>query len=802
MRLRRPGEQGAIYLVGVGLSAVLLVMGFLLVQLISEAARVNVNGQTAAVAGSTAQAVQSAEQGDIALAKTIAQQKARLDEDGQDSAFNLLLLTNTNQYFLQAHPQVTGFYFFQADGSFLIGQGVDTGTGQIGIQEQPPVWYGHDNQLRGTLERILQHPASGVTALLSFDPSQKSYGTLHVFVPVLAAGSKVDGAVVEEVRADSLFATYVHQQAKSGTLFVVGNAIIGPDLAADEQRGRLPVFKVDPSLDDAMTGGLRQQVVNYDFQSTHPSFSMDGEDLVGSKQVIANATINGAPLIVLNYAGADTVNDPTRRVFVVIVAVITILIGAVASLIVTLNRRLQRRERESARRIQQTNDELVEANKQLERIATTDSLTGLPNRAVLYDRLNSALLLARRNGTSASLLLLDLDRFKEINDTLGHDFGDQILRSVGERLSSVLRASDTVARLGGDEFAVVLPGCDTANTSGVAAKIAQAMENRFQVEGISLDVDLSIGIATYPDHGDEPAILLRVADVAMYVAKRSHSGSAVYVPADDNHSTRRLVLMSELRMAIEHEQLVLFYQPQVNMITGEVVGLEALVRWPQPDGSMIMPDQFIQVAEHTGLIGPLTDWVLETAVEQLGQWSRTGHRLGVSVNLSVRSLQDHDLPERIVALLERHGVDPGTLTLEITESAVMADAKRAHDVIKRLGECGVRVAIDDFGTGYSSLGYLKRLPVNEIKLDKSFVLGLGTRSDDRDEAIVRSVIAMAHALDRVVVAEGVEHKEALQTLQRLGCIMAQGYFFSRPMPVTNVLQWISQREEQSLTAAI
>ncbi len=445
----------------------------------------------------------------------------------------------------------------------------------------------------------------------------------------------------------------------------------------------------------------------------------------------------------------------------------------------------------------QKNDELVAANSQLEILATTDSLTGLPNRVVLYDRLEVALRLARRSGGVVSLLLLDLDRFKEINDTLGHDCGDQILCAVGERLAAALRASDTVARLGGDEFAVMLPECDIAAADVVAGAITQAMGARFEIGGVSLDVGLSIGIATYPAHGDDAATLMRQADVAMYVAKKSHSGSAVYVAADDTHSPRRLVLMSELRLAIERGELALYYQPQINMTTGAVVGVEALVRWPQPGGGIIMPDQFIQLAEHTGLIGPLTDWVLAAAIGQLSHWQRDGLRLGVSVNLSACTLHDHSLPAKVSALLHSHAVEPGLLTLEITESAVMADTKRAHDVITLLGDSGVRVAIDDFGTGYSSLGYLKRLPVHEIKLDKSFVLGLGTHSDERDEAIVRSVIAMAHALDREVVAESVEHQQAMYTLRRLGCTVAQGYYFSRPMPSASVLEWVASHDADS-----
>jgi len=441
------------------------------------------------------------------------------------------------------------------------------------------------------------------------------------------------------------------------------------------------------------------------------------------------------------------------------------------------------------------NAALSQANTMLETMATTDALTGLPNRTLYHRRLAEALAAGQITGQSIAVLLMDLDRFKEVNDTFGHHYGDLLLQQVGASLQRVLRGADTVARLGGDEFALLLPNTDAAGAVTVSAALLKALDVRFLLEGQAVDVDASIGIALFPDHGVEVDALLRQADVAMYTAKRAQSGHTIYDAAQDNHNPHRLALMGELRLALGAGALLLYYQPLVNLQSGALTGVEALLRWPRPDGSFIPPDQFIPLAEHTGLMMPLTDWVLNTALGQCRAWQDAGHAIGVQVNLSARTLQDMSLPERVDGLLRRYDVSPALLTLEITESALMADPVRAREVLIRLAAIGVRLAIDDFGTGYSSLAYLKNLPVDEVKIDKGFVLGMATAGADQaggDQAIVHSVVTLAHALRLTVVAEGVETTGAWDTLRVLGCDTAQGYLLSRPLPAVDLEAWFTR----------
>jgi len=428
--------------------------------------------------------------------------------------------------------------------------------------------------------------------------------------------------------------------------------------------------------------------------------------------------------------------------------------------------------------------------EEMRSLAMTDALTGLPNRMLLHDRLRQALALAQREGTSLALMLMDLDRFKEVNDTLGHHYGDILLQQVGARVRAALRTSDTVARLGGDEFAVILPVTDEAGAALAARNILAALEPPVVVDGHALDIRASIGVAIFPQHGDDAPGLLRRADVAMYVAKRARGGLSIYHEEHDHHSPRRLALMTELRQSLDNNGLRLHYQPLVDLSQGHVTGVEALLRWPHPEQGSIAPDQFIPLAEHTDLIVPLTQWVLETAIRQCAAWRRAGLDLGVSVNLSARLLHDIHLPDIVRLLLSHSAVAPGQLTLEITENALMDDPDQALDVLKRLDHIGVRMSIDDFGAGYSSLSYLKRLPVHDIKIDKSFVLGLGATTNLKDAAIVRSVIAMAQALSLKVVAEGVERREAWDVLHALGCDVAQGYYISRALPPAKLEQWL------------
>jgi len=421
--------------------------------------------------------------------------------------------------------------------------------------------------------------------------------------------------------------------------------------------------------------------------------------------------------------------------------------------------------------------------------ALHDPLTSLPNRRLFQDRIGQAILKSRRDRTVAAVMLIDLDRFKEINDTLGHPVGDRLLQMIGPRLQALVRRSDTVARMGGDEFAVLLPEVsDAAGAVAVADKVLRALEDPFPIDGLALDIEASIGIALCPDHGADPHMLMQRADVAMYTAKEAHTGIELYTAERDRHSPQRLALLGELRRAIEDGQFILHYQPMADMRSGRVIGAEALVRWMHPTNGLMMPDEFIPLAEHTGLIKPLTRRVLHDALEQCRAWGSRGLDLGVSVNLSVRNLQDSEFPEEVGRLLDTFGLDPSVLRLEITESAIVVDPLRAMGVLGRLSSMGVGLALDDFGTGYSSLAYLKRLPVREIKIDKSFVINMTI--DDDDAVIVQSTIDLARNLGLAVVAEGVESEEVWGRLQAFGCDMAQGYFLGRPAPSDEFAAWV------------
>ena len=382
-----------------------------------------------------------------------------------------------------------------------------------------------------------------------------------------------------------------------------------------------------------------------------------------------------------------------------------------------------------------------------------DSLTDLPNRTLLYDRLQQAILTARRKNQALPLLIMDLDRFKEINEALGHHFGDLLLLQIGPRLRETLRESDTVARLGGDEFALLLPAsASTQDATEVAVRMLRSLEQPFVVEGLKLDVEGSIGIAVFPEHGTDADTLIRRAEVAMYTAKVTGNGYAVYSTDQNQSNSRRLTLVAELRHAIVEDQLMLLYQPKIDLQTGLVREVEALVRWQHPKLGMLPPDQFIPLAERTGLIMPLTLWVLKEALRQCRAWHTAGLDIKVAVNISRRNLQAQELPDQIIGILGASGVTADNLQLEITESAIMANPERAMGVLSRIKNIGLRVSLDDFGTGYASLACLKKLPVDEIKVDKSFVINM--QADEQDVAIVRLIINLGHILAQPYQLEG------------------------------------------------
>jgi diguanylate cyclase (GGDEF)-like protein len=432
-----------------------------------------------------------------------------------------------------------------------------------------------------------------------------------------------------------------------------------------------------------------------------------------------------------------------------------------------------------------------EREERIRHQATHDELTGLPNRTLFLDRLASAISAARRRGELVGMLVLDVDRFKEVNDTLGHGFGDSLLAEVGRRLTASLRESDTVARLGGDEFAVMFHTTGEQGALDVARRVAEALEGSFALGGVSIDVRASSGIAIFPWHAEDAGSLLKRADVAMYDAKRNQLATAVYEPGRDGHSLRRLAILSELRHAVEEGQLELHYQPVLDLRGAGVSHAEALVRWRHPRHGMMPPDEFIALAEQSGSISVITRWVLARAIADCAAWTRAGHELGVAVNLSALDVRDDDLPAVVDATLREADLPPLRLGLEITESAVMKDVARARRMLARLAGQGVRLAIDDYGTGYSSLAQLKRLPVQELKIDRSFLAHLD--EDGEDLVIVRSTIELGHNMGLGVVAEGVETAASLATLTQLGCDFAQGYHVSRPLAPADLLSWLSAR---------
>ena len=445
-----------------------------------------------------------------------------------------------------------------------------------------------------------------------------------------------------------------------------------------------------------------------------------------------------------------------------------------------------------AHTVRAMNDALERAMYQ----AMHDELTDLPNRACFYDRTNQALRQAGRDGTQTAVLLFDLDRFKEINDTLGHRYGDQVLRAIGPRFRRGLRDADTLARLGGDEFCVLLPRVEGIGAAlQVAERITGLLQEPFEIEGMTLAVDAACGVAIAPTDGDSADMLLQRADVAMYVAKDSHVSIVTYNDELNVNTPARLSVLGDLRSAIASNELVLYYQPKAALASGRVEGVEALVRWQHPTRGLVPPDEFIPLAEHTGLIKPLTTWVLNSALRQIRDWrdgtDGAGGELSVAINVSTRSLLDDAFPAEVAAALQRWDVPARLLELELTESAIMADPKRARRLLSELSALGIRLAIDDFGTGYSSLAYLKDLPVNELKIDRSFVAHM--RDDANDAIIVRSVIDLGHNLGLDTVAEGIEDRETWDQLSELGCDGAQGYFLARPMPAVALTAWLCSR---------
>jgi diguanylate cyclase (GGDEF)-like protein len=431
---------------------------------------------------------------------------------------------------------------------------------------------------------------------------------------------------------------------------------------------------------------------------------------------------------------------------------------------------------------------------ELEHQTLHDALTGLPNRDLLRQRLEHALADAKDGTDLMAVLLIDLDHFKEINDTLGHLHGDLLLREIARRLASVVRPGDTVARLGGDEFAVLLtPVANPVQAISLAQSLRTRISEPIDVDGVVMRTEASVGVAIAPDHGGDVETLLRRADIAMYVAKGGRTGVEAYDTTQESHSPARLALAGELRRALEQGELVVYYQPQAAVSTGLVTGVEALVRWHHPARGLVGPDVFVPLAENTGLIGPLTMTVLDSALKQVRVWDAMGLHLDIAVNLSTRSLLDRALPGVVSKMLARHGLAPQRLELEITESMIASDPVRAVEVLAELRAVGVRLALDDFGTGYSSLANLRDLKVERLKIDRSFTQTM--IENHPDGVIVASTVDLAHQLGLEVVAEGVETQEAWLRLREIGCDLAQGYFLARPMAPDHATAWLTGRRQ-------
>jgi diguanylate cyclase (GGDEF)-like protein len=519
----------------------------------------------------------------------------------------------------------------------------------------------------------------------------------------------------------------------------------------------------EPELDEALAG---QHVSGISRGTSDTGQGAEALESYVPLRLAGSPRINGVLELYLPYAPvrADIAHD-TR-------ALVGLLVAGLLVLWAALFRIVQR------------------ASGRLRRLALDDELTGLANRARLQDQ--GRRLLAAGDGTIAALMLVDLDRFKEVNDTLGHDQGDALLRRAAERLTEALRPVDVLARLGADEFAVLCPGLPTRATAAeIAARLHDALGRPFDLAGVAIELDASIGIALSPDHGREIETLLRHADVAMELAKQDRTRTETYDRSRDGHSTDRLQLLAEVRRALTEDELVLHFQPKVGVAGGAVTGVEALIRWEHPERGLLPPGAFMPLAVRTGLVGPLTRWVLDTALAQAAAWRERGIELSVAVNLAPPNILDVGLPDLVAELLGRHGVPPRLLICEISEDTVLADPQRAITSIRRLRSMGVGLALDDFGAGQTSLSYLKQLPLDELKIDRSFVAGMA--SDPHDRAIVGAAITLGQDLGLRVVAEGVEDDAIMRDLTARRCDAVQGFFFSRALPAAELEAWLRER---------
>jgi diguanylate cyclase (GGDEF)-like protein len=438
-------------------------------------------------------------------------------------------------------------------------------------------------------------------------------------------------------------------------------------------------------------------------------------------------------------------------------------------------------------------DNVISERKQLEQLSTTDSLTNLPNRTLWVDHLNMALAASRRvPGSQVAVISLDINQFKMYNDTLGRAVGDALLKDIAKRLRSIVRESDSLARLGGDQFGILLQPDSDARTAAerVITQVLDSFDVSFSCADKQLCVSITLGISCFPDHGTNEEALLVNAETAMYRAKRNGLPYQFYNPVSDVSPAEQLRYSGQIQGALDNDEFELYYQPQVDLRTSQITGAEALLRWHHPTEGTVLPQRIIPVAEQLGMISPITDWVLVTALQQCKQWNTNGQTVPVSVNVSARSFQSPGLVEKVEEALQVSGISGDHLEIEITEATLMLDLERARRVLEQLGDFGVTIAIDDFGTGYSSLSYLKKLPLHTLKIDQSFIMDVAF--DNQDIAIVRSIIDLGHNLGYKIVAEGVEHSMAWSMLNNLGCDAAQGFHISQPLSEDYFTDWLSR----------
>jgi diguanylate cyclase (GGDEF)-like protein len=532
-------------------------------------------------------------------------------------------------------------------------------------------------------------------------------------------------------------------------------------------------------LNDALRGTLTNEVSSIDLTATPSGRARVLRSFV---PVTPSDGGKGVATIDQDYSPiAEAAKDAFLPIAGILELVLLLLYGLLLPLLVRMSRRI---ERQMAR---------------IRHQAHHDDLTDLPNRLDFRERVTAAIERAKHEGKPLAVLLFDLDRFKEINDTLGHQRGDELLRAAADRLRERLGETTAFARLGGDEFAVLLSGADASRARNFADEIRAIVEEPFCLEGVPLVVEASLGIAVLPDDGDDVDALLQRADVAMYAAKEHRTGAELYDAQLDTNDAQQLALMTELRGAIEAGQLVLHYQPKADLDTGAICGIEALVRWLHPQRGLLLPGAFVPHAERTGLNRLLSRYVLQQVLHDQRKLSNAGITLPSAVNLSAFDLLDVSLPDEIARLLNASGVEAQQLEVEITETALMTDQMRARHVLERLSDLGINLSIDDYGTGYSSLSYLRSLPIDAIKIDKSFVLG--TRDQRRDTAIVKSTIELGHNLGLTVIAEGIETRQLWDELQALGCDIAQGYYIARPSPLDELISTLTPAAPPIASAA-